>query len=149
MTAAITLATPDHAAALLALMARSHEERAMPFDDAHRTKVVKPLLDGNPLGAVWLIGPARAPLGYVIISFGWSVAQGGMIGWVEDVFVRNSVRRRGIGTEVVHAVSVTLKKSGVRSLQARIGADDTIASQFCRRVGFRDDAAMQLLTETL
>lgn len=149
MTAAITLAGPDNIQPLLGLMARCHDECGLKLDDDHRLKTVAPLLDGNPLGAVWLIGPPRAPLGYVLVSFGWSVSTGGMIGWVDEVFVRPSVRRRGIGTEVLHAVGVSLGQAGVTALNVRIPASDETAARFCSRVGFADAGPIRLMTDPL
>ena len=92
MTTAINLAGPDDLDRALALMARFHEEAGLGYDDAHRQAVMEPLLAGSPLGGVWLIGPQRAPLGYVMVSFGWSVAQGGMVGWLEELFFHNRQR---------------------------------------------------------
>ncbi|MBE0414846.1 GNAT family N-acetyltransferase [Yoonia sp.] len=149
MTTAIHLAGPDDAVTALALMQRSHAERALPHDDAHRENVIAPLLDGSPLGAVWLIGPARAPLGYVMISFGWSVDLGGMIGWVEDIYIRPSVRKRGIGTEVLHAVAVTLGRADLRALHVRIAVGDDALARFCAKAGFETDQTLRVMTDMM
>ncbi|NCO86870.1 MAG: GNAT family N-acetyltransferase [Rhodobacterales bacterium] len=149
MSTAIHLARPDDIEALVALMARGHAERALTFDDAHRRKAVRPLLDGSPHGAVWLIGPQRAPLGYVVVAFGWSVALAGLEGWIEDVFVRPSVRRRGIGTEVLHAVAVSLAQGGVRALNVRLSDADAAAMAFCSKVGFAARPGDRVMTDML
>jgi GNAT superfamily N-acetyltransferase len=148
MTTAINLAGPADDDCLMSLMGRYHEECGLPYDNAHRAAVAAPLLEGSPLGAVWLIGPARAPLGYVMVSFGWSVPLGGMIGWVEEVFIRPSVRSRGIGTEVLHAVAVSLGQAGLRALQVRVD-DNARLAKFCGRVGFGDTADTRIMTDVL
>ena len=149
MTSALTLAAPQDAPRVLDLMQRRHEEAAAPYDDAHRAGVVEPLLEGSPLGAIWLIGPQRAPLGYVMVTFGWSVAHGGMVGWLADAFIRPSVRRRGIGTEVVHAVAVSLRDAGMKALHAHTFDPDDAAARFCHKVGLRDAEGVTLLTDRL
>ena len=149
MTTALTLAGPADAPRVIDLMGRYHEEAALPYDDAHRASVVDPLAAGSPLGAVWLIGPQRAPLGYVMVTFGWSVPLGGMIGWLAEVYIRPSVRTRGIGTEVVHAVAVSLREAGMRALHAHSGASDDPAARFCRKVGFSGAETVLLLTDRL
>lgn len=148
MSTAINLARPTDDDRLLSLMARYHEERGLDYDDLHRAQVTAPLLEGSPLGAVWLIGPARSPLGYVLVSFGWSVHLGGMTGWVEEVFIRASVRNRGIGTEVLHAVAVSLGHAGLKALQVRVD-DDTRLAQFCERVGFDTATEAKIMTDRL
>lgn len=136
MSTAIALATEADTGRVLSLMQRYHEEAGLPHDDAHRLAAVAPILGGNPLAAIWLIGPARAPLGYVFVSFGWSVAHGGMVGWLEEAFIRPSVRSRGIGTEIVHIVALSLSKAGMKAMHARLPDSAERASGFCKRCGF-------------
>ena len=148
MTTAINLGSPADADRLLSLMQRYHEERGLPYDDDHRAAVSAPLLDGSPLGAVWLIGPQRAPLGYVMVTFGWSVRLGGMVGWIDEVFIRPSVRSRGIGTEVLHAIAVSLGQAGIRALQVRVD-DDARLTKFCGKVGFGATEDHRIMTDLL
>ena len=149
MTTAIHLASAGDADLLLALMERFHTERALPHDAAHRRRAVLPLLQGSPHGAVWLIGPRRAPLGYAILSFGWSVNLAGIEGIVQEVFVRPSVRGRGIGTEVLHSIAVNLTQSGIRALHVRLDRDDATAARFCARVGFAPRPETVVMTDVL
>ena len=148
MTTAINLAGPADDARLLSLMSRYHDECGFDYDDVHRAAIAAPLLEGSPLGAVWLIGPARAPLGYVMVTFGWSVPLGGMVGWLEEIFIRQSVRGRGIGTEVLHTVAVSLGQAGIRALHVRTGDDARLAG-FCKRVGFGAGEQVTIMTDVL
>lgn len=149
MSTNITLARPDDIDRVLSLTERYHTERGIVSDDDLRRRAVAPLLEGSPLGAIWLIGPSRAPLGYVLVTFGWSVAYGGPEGWVDEVFIRPSVRRRGIGTEVLHAIAVSLAGGGVRALHARLGDTDADAQRFCQRAGFEARSGLMVMTDTL
>ena len=149
MTTAVHLAGPADLDRLLALIERYHTETALPHDDAHRRRAVTPLLAGSPHGAVWLIGPQRAPLGYVLIGFGWSVALAGREGVVDEVYIRPSVRGRGIGTEVLHAIAVSLTGVGVRALHVRLDRTDAAAARFCARVGFAPRPDTVLMTDEL
>lgn len=130
-------------------MERFHAEAALPYDDTHRRRAATPLLDDSPHGAIWLIGPQRAPLGYVLISFGWSVALAGLEGFVHEIFVRPSVRGRGIGTEVLHAIAVSLTQSGLRALHVRLDQADALSARFCARVGFAPRPQTVLMTDVL
>jgi GNAT superfamily N-acetyltransferase len=149
VSTAIHLAGADDMDCVIGLMARYHSERALPHDDTHRRRAAMPLLNGSPHGAVWLIGPQRAPLGYVLISFGWSVAMAGIEGFVAEVFIRPSVRGRGIGTEVLHAIAVSLTQSGVKALHVRLDQADSAAARFCARVGFAPRPETVLMTDVL
>ena len=149
MTTAVHLAGLTDLDLVLSLMERFHLEAALPHDDTHRRRTVEPLLNSTPHGAIWLIGPQRAPLGYVLISFGWSVAFAGLEGFVHEIYVRPSVRGRGIGTEVLHAIAVSLTQNGLKALHVRLDQADTNAARFCARVGFAPRPGTVLMTDVL
>ena len=147
MTTSITLAGPDDHARVMGLMERNIAETGQDWDPVTRERALAPLLDGSPHGAIWLIGPVRAPLGYVLVSFGWSISLGGSEGWVDEVFIRPSVRRRGIGTEVLHAIAVALSKGGVKALHVRLPDAATVNQRFCERVGFAHQPDIRLMSD--
>lgn len=149
MSAGVNLAGPEQTALTLALVAKLHEEIGAPYDDTHRAAVVEPLLQGSPLGAVWLIGPQRAPMGYVLVTFDWSIEAGGMVGWVREIYLRPNVRKRGIGTETLHAVAVALRSAGVKALHVNIAGTIAPQSNFWHRAGFRNATQMDVLTDIL
>ena len=149
MSTAITLAAAPDADRVVTLMARYHEEAALPYDDPHRANVAGPLLDGSPLGAIWLIGPKSSPLGYVMVSFGWSMQHGGMIGWLAECYIRPSVRGRGIGTEVLHAVAVNLGRAGIQAMHVILPQADAATARFCAKAGFQAVPGMALMTDPL
>lgn len=149
MSAAVNLAGEDSTELCLGLMEKFHAEQDLPYDDAHRLTVAAPLLAGNPLGAIWLIGPARAPLGYVLVTFAWSIEAAGMVGWISEIYMRPSVRKRGIGTETLHAVAVALRAGGVKALHADVGSADNPLMRFWNRVGFQADSTRNVVTDIL
>lgn len=149
MSATVTLASEENAALCLSLMAKYHAEQGLAYDDAHRQTVAAPLLAGSQMGAIWLIGPPRAPLGYVLVTFVWSVAAGGTVGWVSEIYMRPSVRKRGIGTETLHAVALALRAGGIKALHADIGTADDPILHFWKRVGFRPDGVRSVVTDHL
>ncbi|MEX0366261.1 MAG: GNAT family N-acetyltransferase [Ruegeria sp.] len=149
MSAALTLATPEHFDRLDALVAAFHAEEGIDLTDAARAAGLQPLLDGIPHGAAYLIGPPRAPIGYIVVTFGWSVEFGGMDGFVDEIYIRPGVRGRGIATEVLLALPRALASAGVKALHLEVGADNTVAQRLYQRAGFRVRDGYHLMTRTL
>lgn len=153
MTTAITLAVSEQMTQVLSLMERRDTEAGgTPWDEADAAlaqRAVAPLLAGGSEGAVWLIGPARAPLGYAIVTFGWSLPMAGREGWVEDAFIRPSVRRRGIGTEVLHAIAVSLRQAGLKALHVRLPGSAPAAEHFFDGAGFSKNRDLTVMTDLL
>ena len=100
MSAALTLAKPEHLDRLVALCAAFHEEEGITQSDDQRRAALGPLVEGLPYGAVYLIGPPRAPIGYIVICFGWSVEFGGLDAIIDELYIRPGVRGRGIASDV-------------------------------------------------
>ena len=149
MTAALTLAGPDHADALLPLIASFHAEAGFDLSDDHRANALQPLLDGVPHGVAYLIGPARAPIGYAIISFGWSMELGGMDGFLDELFIRPGVRGRGVASEVLQALGKALGQAGVKALHLEVDTENETAQRLYRRNGFIPRERYMLMSRTL
>lgn len=144
MKAQLHLAGPSDADRLLPMVARFHDEMGIVTDEPGREAAIAPLLDGSPHGAVYLIGPARAPLGYLVVSFGWSIEFGGLDGILDELFVRPSVRGRGIAGDALSALARALGPAGLRALHLEVRRTDETTGRLYRRAGFvlRDDFAL-------
>ncbi|MFZ7089662.1 GNAT family N-acetyltransferase [Primorskyibacter sp. 2E233] len=130
------LAAAEDADKLLPLVAAFHQEQGFGTDDDHRAAAVLPLLEGSPHGAIWLIGPRRAPVGYVCITFGWSLEFGGMDGTVDELYIRPAVRQRGMGFEALNGISKAMKEAGLKALHLKAGRGNERLLGFYRRARF-------------
>lgn len=142
------LATPADLDRLLPMVAAFHAEAGFDTDDAHREAAILPLLEGSPLGAIWLIGPKMSPVGYVAVSFGWSIEFGGTDGFVDEIWIRETVRGRGMGTEVMRLLTANLSDAGVTALHLEVDAENPRAARVYRRSGFKARDGYHLMTWT-
>jgi len=142
----LTLARTDHLDALLRLVADFHGECGISQDDATRRAALLPLLDGSPHGAAYLAGPVRAPIGYVIVTFGWSVEFGGLDGIVDELYIRPGVRKRGIGTELLSALPRALAGAGLKALHLEVDRGDEKACGLYRKLGFEPRDRVMLMS---
>ena len=138
MSTSLHLAGPADAEKLLPLIAAFHEEEQLDLSDAHRRRAVVPLLEGSPHGAVYVAGPRSAPVGYLIVCFGWSVELGGLDGFLDELYVRPKVRGRGIASEMLSRAARSLAEAGVMSLTLEVDHDNTSAQSLYSRLGFKD-----------
>ena len=136
MSAALTLAKPEHLDRLVALCAAFHEEEGITQSDDQRRAALGPLVEGLPYGAVYLIGPPRAPIGYIVICFGWSVEFGGLDAIIDELYIRPGVRGRGIASEALIALPKALSGAGLRAIHLEVDQDNEKAIKLYRRAGF-------------
>ena len=148
MSAALHLAGPQDMERLLPMVAAYHAEEGIESDAAHRRAGLGPLLQGSPLGAVYLIGPRAAPVGYIVISFGWSLEFAGMDGYVDELWIRPGVRGRGLGSEVLAALIPALEAAGLKALHLEAGTENAGAHRLYARHGFVLRDGFHLMTRT-
>jgi ribosomal protein S18 acetylase RimI-like enzyme len=149
MSAALHLAKPDDLDRLDGLVAAYHSEDGIQQDATKRRAALKPLLDGNPHGAAYIIGPTRAPIGYVIVCFGWSVELGGLDGSIDELYVRPGVRRRGIASEVLLALPRALAEAGIKAIHLNVDKKNETAKRLYARAGFQPRDRYTLMTRVL
>lgn len=145
----LQLATADDLDTLVPMVAALHASEGLNTDDAHRRAALTPLLEGSPHGAVWLIGPRRAPVGYVVVAFGWSIEFGGLDGIVDELFIRPAVRGRGMGSEALNTLATNLKAAGVRALHLEVDCANEATMRLYRRCGFAPRDGYMLLSRHL
>ncbi len=149
MSAAFTLARPEHLEQLIALVAAFHAEEGITQSDEARRNGLAPLLDGIPHGVAYLIGPARAPIGYVIITFGWSVEFGGLDAIVDEIYVRPGVRGRGIASEALLTLPNALSGGGVKAMHLEVDKTNEKAQKLYSRAGFKPRDNYMFMTRKL
>lgn len=149
MSAILTLAKPEHLDRLLTLIAAYHAEAGIELSGEARSAGVAPLLDGIPHGAAYLIGPPRAPIGYVVITFGWSVEYGGLDAIIDELFIRPGVRRRGIASEALVALPRALAGGGLRAIHLEVDKTNENALKLYSRAGFQQRDAFTIMSKRL
>ncbi len=120
MSAALQLAKPEHLEKLAALAAAFREERGEEVHEDGLNAALMPLLDGNPYGAAYLIGPARAAIGYLVLGFTWDMERGGLQGLLQEIYIRPPVRGRGIATEALLQLIKTMSGAGLLDIQVKL-----------------------------
>ena len=149
MSAALHLAKPKDLEKVLTLVTAFHEEMEIKSTEDSRRAAIEPLLNGIPYGAVYLAGPTRAPIGYVVVTFSWSVEFGGMDGSIDELYIRPPVRKRGIATEVLIALPKTLADAGITALHLEVDREDEDTQRLYARTRFQPRERYLLMTKEL
>lgn len=142
----LRLATPDDLERLLPLVAGFHAEEGIEQDDDTRRGALAPLLEGSPHGAIWMIGPRVAPVGYIAVSFGWSIEFGGIDAFLDEIYVRERVRGRGMGSEALAALVRALTGQGITAMSLEVDTDNQRVRALYERMGFQSRSRYHLMT---
>lgn len=146
----ILLADPSHLEALLPLVRGYHAFEGIDMGDAERARALGPLLaPDNPLGRVWLVRHQSEWLGYAAVCFGYSIEFGGRDAFLDELFLVETARARGLGAKVLEAVATWLADVGILALHLEVARHNARARRFYRELGFDDRDGFQLMSRRL
>jgi ribosomal protein S18 acetylase RimI-like enzyme len=131
-------ATRDDAPALLEMMREYYAEDGYPFVEAEARQALDAFLSDGRLGQGWIVVDSERPVGYAVLTMGYSLEYRGLDAFVDELFVRPSHRGRGLAKEALHALEEACRERGVRALHLEVEPTKDAAQGLYRRSGFRD-----------
>ncbi|APZ54329.1 GNAT family N-acetyltransferase [Salipiger abyssi] len=134
---------------LMPMVSAFHAEEGYGTDEAHVRAALEPILNGLPHGAIWLVGPRKAPVGYILVSFGWSMEFGGLDAVLDEIFIRPAVRGRGMGGEALHQLVAGLRDAGVKAVHLEADRTDEPLQRFYQRNRFKPRDGYTLMSRIL
>ena len=121
---------------LVALMTEFYAETATPLDANQAATAFAALLAHDQLGQVWVIQANKRTVGYVVVTFSYSMEFGGRNAFLDDLFIRAPFRGDGLGAAALQEVRRFCVDRGVRALHLETGRDNVAAHALYRKAGF-------------
>jgi ribosomal protein S18 acetylase RimI-like enzyme len=122
---------------LLRLVEAFHAFEGVRQDDAVRRASLQPLLADPALGRIWFIECDGAAVGYVAVCFGYSIEFRGRDAFVDEVFILEAHRGRGIGAAALRALGVEVAAIGLKALHLEVDRGNERARRLYESAGFR------------
>jgi len=122
----------------LSLMREFYAHEKLPFNEFKAQDALKRLIEDKTFGRVWLIKIAEKSIGYVILTFGYSIEFHGRDAFVDEFFIQEGYRGKGIGTEVIEFVESQCRNFGIHALHLEVERKNLKAKNLYRKIGFQD-----------
>ena len=123
---------------LLELMRELYLHDGMAWVEPAARAALRGVLGDPAHGFAVLIELDGAVAGYLVVCFGWSLEFHGRDAFVDELYLRERFRGRGIGTRALEAAAELCRTSGVRALHLEVERNNTRAQAVYRRTGFVD-----------
>jgi ribosomal protein S18 acetylase RimI-like enzyme len=128
------LATLADLPALLGLQQKFYEGEGYPYDRVVMDHGMRELI-GNPfLGRLFLAGDP--PVGYLVVTFGFSLEFGGRDAFVDELYVGEAARGQGLGAGALLVAEDACREAGIRALHLEVEHVNTRARALYERVGY-------------
>jgi len=129
-------ARPQDVDLLVGFMAEFYAEGNYPLNPQRAAQAFEALLADERLGKAWLVQAGLRDVGHVVVTYCHSMEYGGLIAFVDDLFVQQPFRGKGLGTAALEEVRTSSAKRGIRAIFVETGQDNAAAQVVYRRAGF-------------
>lgn len=107
------------------------------FDEDRQPAALAALAGGEPCGRGWLIRLGREPVGYVVLTWAFSVEAGGREACVDEFYLVPEVRNRGLGSRALALVEAEARGLAVRRIFLEVERHNRVIGLY-RRAGYVD-----------
>jgi ribosomal protein S18 acetylase RimI-like enzyme len=132
------LATEADAELLLAMMREYYVYDGHVYDEAKARVALLTFLCEPSFGGAWLTCDAETPVGYIVLTFGYSLEYPGRDAFIDEFYLRESHRGRGWGRRTLEFVENEAQASDVQSIHLEVVRTNVTANEFYRRAGYAD-----------
>ena len=115
------------------MMETSHSEAGFNLDRELAAKAFKELLATPSRGRIWIASHVDEQVGYIVLTYRFSMESGGIDAHIEDIYVRTGERRNGVGSRLLTEAIKRSEEDGLKAIHVETGSDDLRAIQFYRR----------------
>jgi GNAT superfamily N-acetyltransferase len=114
----------------------AHDEIA--FDETVARRATVELLNNETKGRVWLIEADGKQVGYVVLTYGYSLEFHGRDALVDELFLLETMRGRGLGRRTLEFVAAFCRAQGISALHLEVEHTNLHAHRLYRNFGFRE-----------
>jgi len=100
-------------------------------------------------GTCWLAEIDGAIAGYLVVVYVFSLEHGGMMGEIDEFFVRPEYRSGGTGTALLVEAEAQMISVGLVQVQLQVALVNDRARSFYKRHGYRKRSGHELLEKPL
>jgi GNAT superfamily N-acetyltransferase len=97
---------------------------------------VKELLQNPSYGKIWLIQNDDEIVGYIIITYGYSLEYNGRDIFIDEFYIKDSYRNKGIGKTALKFVEEFSKNNGIAAIHLEVKEKHKKARTLYEREGF-------------
>lgn len=134
----IRRAAPADLDEVVDLLAAQLAEHDIPIARADLAFAAEGILRVPDRGFVLLAVDPGAAVGVACVSYSWTVERGGMVAWLDELYVVPTRREHGIGNALLAQVIAAVTADGCRTVELEVETSHARAEHLYRRHGFAD-----------
>lgn len=126
-----------------------NEYDGTPFNEDRTRTALKNFIGRPDLGGVWLINVAGRPVGYLVLTWGYSLEFGGRDAFLDELYLAAEQRGQGLGRQAMRFAEEQCRANGVLALHLEVERDNLKAQTFYNKTGFENRSHYFLMSKRL
>jgi ribosomal protein S18 acetylase RimI-like enzyme len=129
-------ATLADEAVLAELMREFYAHEGLVFDESRTLGAFRTMAADPNLGRVWIFRAGGAVVGYLAVTVCYSLEFAGRYALVDELYVREAFRGRGIGARALQVAAEACRALDVSALRLEVDVGNERAMALYERLGF-------------
>jgi GNAT superfamily N-acetyltransferase len=105
---------------------------------ANAERAMEHLIIGETVGRLWIIRSEAQPVGFIALVFSFSLELGGRMAFIDELFIEENFRGKGIGRRTVQLVIDEARQLDMRNLMLEVNELNLPARRIYEKAGFTD-----------
>ena len=133
-------ATPGDEPELLRMMRQLAEQEPgkIQFDEPAARASLRNFRTLPAFGGVWMLCEGNKPVGYIVLTVGFSFEFHGHDAFIDELYVDAAYRRHGHGRKAVTFIEEKAREMGVNAIHLEVDPGNDAAFELYRRAGYED-----------
>lgn len=130
------LASAEQIETLIELMRAFYLHEHLPFNEPATRSSLQVILNNPTYGQIHLICIEDQVIGYLAITFGFSLEYHGRDAFIDELYIQAAYRGQGIGKQSVRFAEEICRQAGIQTLHLEVERKNTMAQATYQKAGF-------------
>jgi ribosomal protein S18 acetylase RimI-like enzyme len=132
------LASAANTETLIELLREFYAGERLSFEEQRARSALQLIFANDSYGRIYLMYINAAIVGYLVVTFGFSLEYGGRDAFVDELYIQEKYRGQGIGKQALQLAEEICREQGIQALHLEVERENTNAQAVYRKAGFID-----------
>jgi GNAT superfamily N-acetyltransferase len=127
----------DDGEVLLTMMKEFYKIDSYPFDYQRNLTIFENLIAHPEWGRIWIVRLNDEVVAYFVVTFGYSFEYGGRDAIIDELYICEAWRNKGIGFEILNFIEAETKKLRIKTLHLEVEDTNKVGWHLYEKKGFK------------
>ena len=121
---------------LLTLTKEFYQIEHLTYNVEVLNKCFDEIFTNDNLAIIWIMYADREPVGYLVLTYGYSLEFHGRDSFIDEFYIREPYRHQGVGKKTLEFVQTTCQSLGIKAVHLEVDRENTRPKTIYQKAGF-------------